>query len=353
MSYVLSAEPLLSGLLGDPEISAQFTAEADLAAMLRFEIALARVQARLGLIPPAAAEAIAAACASFDADHEALAAGVARDGVAVPQLVRQLRAAVGEPHGKHVHFGATSQDVVDTSLLLRLREVSEILRDRCAGLCACIDALDDAYGRQPLMGRTRMQSAVPIAVGDRLRAWRSPLSAHLSRLDELSPRLFRIQLGGAAGTLEKYPEKAGEIVVALANELGLSISLQWHTDRAAIAEFASWLSLLAGSLGKIGQDVALMAQNEIAEIAISGAGGSSAMPHKQNPVRAETLVALARYCATLQAGMHQSLVHEQERSGAAWTLEWMLLPQLCVAAGASTRIAFGLLESVERIGAGA
>lgn len=351
MSFSLPDAPLLSGLLGDGEIAALFTAQADIAAMLRFEAALAKAQAGLGLVPPEASEAIASACAGFRPDLPALAQGLARDGVAVPELVRQLRGQVGEPHSRHVHFGATSQDAIDTSFVLRARDALAIFHGRLDALGAALDGLNVRFGSNRLTGRTRMQAAIEVTARDRIDAWRAPLARHLARLDELSPRLLRVQFGGAAGTLEKFADRGGELTVALAQELDLAASAQWHTERSAVVELAGWLSLVAGSLGKIGQDVALMAQNEIGEIALSGGGGSSAMPHKQNPVKAEALVAIARFCATLTGGMHQALVHEQERSGAAWTLEWMLLPQLFVAAGASTRLAGEMLASVERVGA--
>lgn len=350
MSFTLPGSLLISALTGDPEIEALFSVEAEIAAMLRFEAALARAQSRFDLVPAAAADAIGEACGRFSPDFPALAAGMARDGVAVPELVRQLRAAVGEPHSAHVHFGATSQDVVDTALVLRLAQVCSILENRLESLVATLDDLLARFADAPLMGRTRMQAAIPITAGDRIRAWRAPLPKHLERLEQLKPRLLRIQFGGAAGTLEKMEGKGGDITVALADELGLAISTQWHADRTAVVEFSSWLALVAGSLGKLGQDVALMAQNELAEITLSGAGGSSAMPHKQNPVKAETLVALARHCGVLAGGMQHALVHEQERSGAAWTLEWLLLPQLCVASGAATRVASELVASIGRMG---
>jgi 3-carboxy-cis,cis-muconate cycloisomerase len=158
-----------------------------------------------------------------------------------------------------------------------------------------------------------------------------------------------VQFGGAAGTLEKLGDKGPAVRAALAAKLGLGDAPQWHSQRDALAEFASLLSLITGSLGKFGQDVALMAQAG-SEITLSGGGGSSAMPHKQNPVKAEALVALARFNATQLSGMHQALVHEQERSGAAWTLEWLLLPQMAVATAAALRLAAELAGQIESLG---
>ena len=156
---------------------------------------------------------------------------------------------------------------------------------------------------------------------------------HLERLDALRRSLLVVQFGGAAGTLEKLGDKGPAVRAALADRLGLADAPQWHSQRDRIAELAGWLSLVTGSLGKFGQDVALMAQAGD-EIELAGGGGSSAMPHKQNPVDAEVLVTLARFNAAQLSGMHQALVHEQERSGAAWTLEWLILPQMVMATAA-------------------
>lgn len=351
MSYTPFNAPILAGLLGDPEIVAFFSVKAEIAAMLRFEAALAEAEGEAGVIPADAAEAITEGCARFEPDMKALGEGTARDGVVVPELVRQLKAAIGGDAANSIHFGATSQDVVDTSLILRLWSVATVLSGRLGEIRDAFDGLAERFGERRMTGRTRMQAGLPIRVADRVGDWKRPLLTHEDRLNERSAHLFRLQFGGAVGTLDKLGARADAVAAALAGRLGLApCADDWHSDRSGIAEFAGWLSLVTGSLGKFGQDVALMAQNGIDEIALSGAGGSSAMPHKQNPVKAEILVTLARFNATLLSGMHQSLVHEQERSGSAWTLEWMLLPQMCVATGAATRTARELVASIVSIG---
>ncbi|TIX87863.1 3-carboxy-cis,cis-muconate cycloisomerase [Rhizobium sp. P44RR-XXIV] len=339
--------PFLSGLLGDAEVSGYFSVKAEIRAMLDFEAALAKVEAQHGVIPQAAAQRIGEVCASFEPDLSSLKAATATDGVVIPDLVRQLRKAVGEDAGSHVHFGATSQDVIDTSLMIRLKAVAFLLSGRLFAVSAGLQKLDDQFGPNRLMGRTRMQAAIPITVSDRLRAWRHPLEQYRDRLTQES---FPLQFGGAAGTLEKFGPKADEIRAALAQALGLTDEPQWQSQRGRIAEFAGLLSMISGSLGKIGQDVALLAQAGD-EIELAGGGGSSAMPHKQNPVAAEILVTLARFNAVQLSGIHQSLVHEQERSGAAWTLEWLLLPQMVVATATSLRQALQLLGTIKRLGA--
>ena len=342
----MSCPPLLSALVGDPETEAQFTDEADLAAMLRVESALAEAEAEAGLIPAEHAARIARACSEFEPDRAALATGLARDGVVVPDLLRQLRAAVGAPFAESLHRGATSQDVIDTSLVLRLVPVLGLFHARLAGLDASLRTLSARDGTASLMAQTRMQQALPFTVADKIETWRAPLARHRVRLAELRPRLLQLQLGGPVGTRTEFGPKADGIAARMARRLGLGDALPWHSQRDAIVEFGSWLALVAGSLGKMGQDVALMAQNEVGSARLSGGGTSSAMAHKQNPVQAELLVALARFNAGLGGILNGALVHENERSGAAWTLEWLVLPRMTIATGAALRIALALVANL-------
>ncbi|RRI07101.1 3-carboxy-cis,cis-muconate cycloisomerase [Mesorhizobium tamadayense] len=341
--------PLLSALVGDEEAARHFSVEADIGAMISFERALAEAEAECGVIPREAGAAIVKALASFRPDTAELRGGVAKDGVVVPELVRQIKATVGGQFGEFVHFGATSQDVIDTSLVLRLRQAIDHTGLLLSENIVRLANLEQECGSRALMGMTRMQPAIPITVADRIVSWRAPLERHQQRLTEQSGRLLVVQFGGAAGTLDKLGDKAPAVRAALAAKLGLSDAPQWHCQRDALAEFASWLSLVTGSLGKFGQDIALMAQAGT-DIRLYGGGGSSAMPHKQNPVKAEALVALARFNALQLSGMHQALVHEQERSGAAWTLEWLILPQMVVATAAALRLAAELAGQIESLG---
>ena len=339
--------PILSGLMGDDEIGAQFSAAAELSAMLRFEVALAEAEAAEGVIPVEAVAAISALPEEFVADVDALKQAIGRDGVVIPDLVRQWRVLLGET-GSHLHFGATSQDAIDTGLMLRLTAVLSILDQRLGAIGSALDNLEGRFGTKSLMGRTRMQAAIPIAVADRLSSWRTPIVAHRAAVQERLKGALPLQFGGAVGTLEKLGDKASFVRTRLAEFLQLSDQPQWHSRRSVIAEIGGLFSHITGSLGKIGQDLALMADNGSA--LIGGGGASSAMPHKRNPVKAEVLVTLARFNAVQISGLHQSLVHEQERSGAAWTLEWMILPQMAIATGAATRLANDLLQSIEDLG---
>ena len=349
---MIAARSLLNALVGDAEIEALFSDEAEVAAMLEAEVALAAAEAEYGLISREAARDIARAAATFRPDWDALRQGMSRDGVIVPALVRQLRAAVDGRHAQDVHRGSTSQDIVDTGLMLRLKSAVRILEERLDGLASSLSALQERDGAKRVMAHTRMQVALPITVADKIATWTSPLLAAKACLQEIKPRLLVVQFGGPVGTRAGLDDRGAAIAGHMAATLELVVAAPWHADRRRIAEFGSWLSLLSGSLGKIGQDVALLAQNEISAVRLAHSGTSSAMTHKQNPVAAEVLVALGRYNAGLLGTLHQALIHENERSGAAWTLEWLTLPQMVVAAGAGLRTSMKLVEGLSFLAAG-
>lgn len=339
--------PFLSGLLGDAAAAEQFSAAADLAAMLTFEAALAEAQGAAGVIPAPAAAHIAATVRGLALDPASLAAGVAQDGVVVPVLVKMLRQAVGEPFARFVHVAATSQDVIDTSLVLRLRPLLALYESRLTALIGRLEALLAEQGDRPLMAHTRMQAALPITAARKLAGWHAPLVRLLDKLPALRADLLVLQFGGAVGTREGMGDQAEQVAAGLADRLNLTRADPWHAERDRIGSLAAWLSLVSGSLGKLGQDIALMAQNELHEVRLAGGGGSSAMPHKSNPVPAEILVTLARFNAGLLGTLHQALVHENERSGAAWTLEWLLLPQMATATASGLRLAMGMLDGIQ------
>lgn len=335
-------QTLLAALAGDAETEALLDDAAQLAAMLRFELALAEAEADAGLISPEAAGAIAQGLAGFVPDWDDLTAGMARDGVVVPALVAQLRGTIAAPHGAALHKGATSQDAIDTALVLQLAQVIAIFMARLTGLLDALERLDGRYGTQPMMAHTRMQRALPYTVAAKLATWTAPLRRHLAALQAVRRSVLVIQLGGPIGDRGSFGPQGDAIALGLAQRLDLGVAEPWQSARDPLVGFAGQLALLTGTLGKIGADVSIMAQNEIGAAALAGAGGSSSMAHKANPVNAEVLVALARHNAGLTGTLQQAMLHENERSGAAWTLEWLTLPHILIATGASLRIA-GLL----------
>lgn len=348
MSVSVFDHPFLSGLLGDREVGAFFSAEAEFKGMLDFEAALAAAEAEKGIIPEAAGKTITKAIASFRPDVEKLRQATARDGVVVPELVRQLRAAVGKPHAGHVHFGATSQDVIDTGFALRIAGVLDLFEKRIDTLVERLGEFDMRDGVVRVTAHTRMQAAIEVPASRKILSWREPLLRHRARLSTVRREIAVLTFGGAAGTLDKLGVAGEHVTARMARRLGLGlVPRARHSERDGQTELADWLSLVTGSLGKMGADIALAVQSEIGEITLKSGGGSSAMPHKVNPVGAEVLVTLARFNATLVSGMHQALVHENERSGAAWTLEWMLLPQMVVATGTALRTATELIGNIE------
>lgn len=343
------AARLLSALTGDAEVEALFSDTVELTAMVAFERALAEAQAEMGLISPQVAAAIVAACETFTPDEADLAAGLARDGVLGPSFVAQLRAAVAPEHSAAVHQGATSQDITDTALTLRLKTVCDLLDARLESLAAALAKLTLGQGTVPLMAHTRMQAALPITAADKIATWRRPLARHRARLAEIRPRLLVVQLGGPVGTRAELGDNADAIAASLARRLNLGVAEPWHSARDVVVEFGNLLAIIAGSLGKIGADVALLAQTEVGAIKLAGGGTSSAMAHKSNPVTAEVLVALARHAAGLAGTLQQALVHENERSGAAWTLEWLTLPPLAISTGAALRLMQRLVADISFI----
>ncbi len=337
---------LLSALAGDAEIEALLSDAKKIDAMLRVECALAGASADAGWISSDAAEAIAGAAENFEPDWTALAAGMAQDGVVAPALVKQLRAHVAEPHRAALHRGATSQDIIDTAFVLQLVPVFDLYENRLNALLSRLDQLARDWSGRELMAHTRMQVALPTKWDAKLASWSEPLARHQRALAGMRRSLLVVQLGGPVGDRSSFDGHGEAIVAGMARRLDLGVATPWHTSRDPIVALGNLLALISGALGKIGADVALLAQNEIAALRLEGGGGSSAMAHKSNPVNAEVLVALARANAGLSGTLAQALVHEYERSGAAWTLEWLTLPAMLVNTGASLRLALKLADQL-------
>jgi 3-carboxy-cis,cis-muconate cycloisomerase len=339
---------LFASLFSDPEMAALFSDEAAIAAMLKVEVGLAKVQAMSGLIPQTAYRQIAAGLENFAPDPAGLARETAQCGVPVPALLKAARAVIAEEGRQYLHWGATSQDIVDTALVLRLKEAIPLMEDRTVKLLDAMQALENAHATTLMVARSRWQQALPTTMGYKIKLWADPLRRHLARLIQIRPRLLVLSLGGAAGTLASMGDKGPQVAEKLAAELDLELSATpWHCQRDGVAEFAAWLSMLTGSLGKIGQDLLLMAQSEVAEARFSSGGGSSTMPQKSNPIGAEVLVTFARLNAGLLGIVHQAQIQEHERGGAGWMLEWATLPQMVMAAAGALNHANLLFATIE------
>ncbi|MBD8577446.1 3-carboxy-cis,cis-muconate cycloisomerase [Pseudomonas syringae] len=304
--------------------------------MLDFEAALSRAEARVGLIPHAVVADIEQQCqaALFDFDELAIAIGSAGNS-AIP-LVKALgkRIAAHNPEAeRYVHMGATSQDVMDSGLVLQLRQAIVLLEHDLGQLAEHLATQAQRYADTPLAGRTWLQQATPVTLGMKIAGWLGAVTRHRQRLAELKPRLLSLQFGGASGSLAALGEQAFDVAQALADELDLTLPEQpWHTQRDRLVEFASLLGLLAGSLGKLGRDISLLMQTEVGEVfepSAPGKGGSSTMPHKRNPVGAAVLISAATRAPGLVATMLAAMPQEHERSLGLWHAEWETLPELC------------------------
>ncbi len=332
MAYSRTDTHFTSTLFGDSEVAGVFSESQFIRFMLDFESALAKVQGRLKVIPAEAAAEIASKATTIEVDVRRLRSGVEKSGVPVIELVNQLREQVAGDAASYVHWGATSQDVVDTALVLQIQSALAIMEPRLKQVCARLARLADQHRTTLMAGRTHSQQALPVPFGLKVAGWLAPLLRHRERLEEIKPRLLTLQLGGAAGTLSAMGVSGTAVMAAMAVELDLSTPrMPWHTQRDSLVEFAGWLSLVSSSLAKMAQDIILMAQSEVGELRETAditRGGSSTMPQKSNPIISELIIAAARTNASLLSNMHQAMVQEHERATHGWQMEWLALPQM-------------------------
>jgi 3-carboxy-cis,cis-muconate cycloisomerase len=333
---------LTSSIFSTDAMQAVFSPHATLQRMLDFEAALARAEATHGVIPAAAAQPIAQHCDAALIDLEDLAEAASGAGNLAMPLVRQLTRLVAQADAdaaKYVHWGATSQDVIDTGLVLQLRDALDLIDTDLAQLCDTLAQLAHTHKHTVMVGRTLMQHALPITFGLKAAGWLDALLRHQQRLGELRTRALALQFGGAAGTLASLDDKGLQVAAALASALGLHLpATPWHAQSDRIAEVATALGMLVGSLGKIARDMSLQMQNEIGELAepaAEGRGGSSTMPHKRNPVGCAATLAASVRVPGLVATMLSAMVQEHERALGGWQAEWDTLPEICkLSAGA-------------------
>jgi 3-carboxy-cis,cis-muconate cycloisomerase len=342
---------LFGGVFARGPVAAQVDDHAMLQAMLDAEAALARASAAAGVIPAAAAAAIAACCDARRFDVAALGRAAAAAGNPVVPLVRALAEQVPEAAAAHVHQGATSQDVLDTAaMLVAHRALGPLLADLAATAGACA-RLAEAHRGTVLAGRTLLQQAVPVTFGLKAAGWLVGLDETRLRLVAVRRRDLAVQLGGAAGTLAGFGDRGPDVLAGFAAELGLAEpTVPWHAVRARPAALAGALGACAGILGKVARDVTLLAQNEVAEVREGGGagrGGSSAMPHKRNPVGAVAVTACAVRVPGLVATILAVMPQEHERAAGGWHAEWEPQRELLRLVGSAAAWCRELLERLE------
>jgi 3-carboxy-cis,cis-muconate cycloisomerase len=359
MSTALS--PLLAPLLSSAAMRGVCDDRACLQHMLDFEAALARAEAAIGVIPHSAVAPITAACRAESFDLDALAEAATRSGNLAIPLVKTLTADVAKADAgaaRYVHWGATSQDVIDTATMLGLRAAIDALLVDLDRAIAGFAKLARQHRATAMVARTWLQHALPMPLGLKLAEYAAALDRSRTRLKRLRAEALALQFGGAAGTLAALGDKGLEVAEKLAAELKLPLpEAPWHTHRDRIAEAASVFAILAGSCGKIARDVSLLMQTDVAEAfepAGEGRGGSSTMPHKRNPVACASALAAATMAPNLAATIFAAQVQDHERSAGPWHAEWPTLPTLQLvtsgALAAIVDIAEGLEVDVARMG---
>ncbi len=311
-------------------------------AMLDFEVALARAEARAGIVPKSAADRVAAAARAGEFDIRALARSMFRAGTpgipVVKALTEKVRAAAPEAAG-WVHWGATSQDVADTALVLLLKRARTVLTGDLLRLEKALTTLSEQHQATVMLGRTLMQAAPPVTFGLKVAGWLGALSRSSRRLASAFDEALVLQFGGASGTLASLADKGTIVARALAEELGLGCpEAPWHTQRDRLANLVCCCGVLTGSLGKMARDISLLMQNEVAEVAEPGGegrGGSSAMPHKRNPIACALALAAAQRVPGLVASFLSAMVQEHERAVGGWQSEWPTVASIVQSTGSA------------------
>lgn len=339
---------LFSRLFPTGEAGRLFTDTAEVRAMLLVEGMLAKAQGEQGIIPAISAAAISRASMEVQLDPSALAQATGQNGVSVPALVAAFREEMQAPeHANYVHWGATSQDIIDTGLMLRLRQALTLIESDLDTVLKALAGLAEEHADLPMPGRTYGQHATPTSFGALAASWGNPLLGLQSELADLRKSCLLVSLSGAAGTGAALGPDADKTREALAKLLNLSDpGRSWHTDRAPVLRLADWCTRVTLALGKLGEDITELLQTGIGEVAQSGGGASSTMPQKQNPVRPSVLVAIARHGAGLNSVLQGASMHRHQRDGAAWFTEWMCVPQIVLGAAAAARVASDLSGSI-------
>lgn len=326
---------LLDPLFRSQAVEKVFSNRATLQGMLDFEAALARAEARAGFIPASAAPAIEAKCRAELYDMTALARAAASAGNLAIPLVKQLTVLVAQKEkdaARYVHWGATSQDAIDTGRVLQLRQALTLISTELDLLAAVLGEMAQKHRATLVAARTWMQQALPTTFGLQVAGWLDAIDRHRARLAETRERCLVLQFGGAVGTMAALGARGLDVATALAKELQLPLpELPWHSHRDRMGEIAATLGLCTGTLGKIARDISLHMQTEVGEIfepSADGRGGSSTMPHKRNPVVSAVVLSAVLRVAPLVGTMLAALVQEEERGLGGWHAEWETLPEI-------------------------
>jgi 3-carboxy-cis,cis-muconate cycloisomerase len=319
--------------------------------MLRVESALAEAQATSGLLEPSLAEIISSCCKVEKIDIELLKKEISLGGNAAIPLVKQLTKLVKIQNfeaSKYVHFGATSQDIIDTATVLGIKSYTDWLEGKIKELIACLVSISQKHRNTPMVGRTLLQQAKPITFGLKTAGWLSALLESQEHLSQLKSRVLKIQLSGAVGAGNASITK--KVQVSAAEILGLRATSSWQSLRGSLVEWSSFLGILSGNLGKIAKDISLLMQTEVAEVfegAAEGKGGSSTMPHKRNPVGCAAILANANRVPALVSTMLSNMMQEHERSAGLWHAEWETLLDLMLLTGGSLVKTVDLIKNLE------
>jgi len=348
MAASVFSSALYGPLFGTGDVGRLWSDSAEVRAMLLVEGALAKVQGAQGVIPELSAAFIHRSSLEVQIDPAGLARDAARNGVAVPGLVSAFRTAMEAPeHAQFAHWGATSQDIIDTALMLRMRQTLTAIEARLRDLLQHMGKQAEAHAATPMPARTYGQHATVTSWGAVLAQWGSPLLAALAQLDAVRAGALWVSLSGATGTAAALGPDAPATRAALAQALGLQDpGRSWHTDRAPILRITAWMGEIVAALATMGQGLIGHAASDTAEITLGQAGGSSTMPQKQNPVAPSVLVALNNHMTGLHATLQQAAAHQYQRDGAAWFTEWMVLPQIALCAASAVETAAALAPDI-------
>jgi adenylosuccinate lyase len=328
---------LLKHLWGTDELRAIFCDENRVQKWYDFEAALALEQAELGIIPGAAAQEIAAQAKVANVDLEAIAAEIRRIKHPLVPALRALQKQCRGDLGEYVHFGPTTQDVLDTGVVLQVKQAHAIFLRDLRDIGREVYRLAETYKDTPMTGRTHIVQALPITFGHKCAVWLSEMARHFERMQQLEPRVFVGILVGAVGTKASYGPQAIELDRRVMKRLGLGVAdINWQPARDRLAEYVSVLGLVGGTLGKIANEIINLERNEIDELEEpfnEGKVGSSTMPHKRNPSVCENIVSVSRAIRYSVGFMQEAMFVEHERDGAAWRMEWKALPEACLMMG--------------------